>query len=74
MLQVELAYVAKREHCVPFGLLDKARLRRDVKRDQLGYRAAAFPCYLLAGSLQLRQPSAERSIARPVRPAQPIAI
>ena len=43
MLQVELAYVAKREHCVPFGLLDKARLRRDVKRDQLGYRAAAFP-------------------------------
>ena len=35
MLQVELACVAKREHCVPFGLLDKARLRQDVKRDQV---------------------------------------
>lgn len=31
----DLACVAKREHCVPFGLLDKARLRQDVKRDQV---------------------------------------
>ena len=31
----DLACVAKREGCVPFGLLDKARLIRDVKRDQI---------------------------------------
>ena len=31
----DLACVAKREGCVPFGLLDKARLIRDVKRDQV---------------------------------------
>jgi predicted homoserine dehydrogenase-like protein len=31
----DLACVAKREGCVPFGLLDQARLIRDVKRDQI---------------------------------------
>ncbi len=31
----ELACVAKREGCVPFGLLDKATLIRDVQRDQI---------------------------------------
>jgi len=31
----DLACVAKREGCVPFGLLDKAKLIRDVKRDQI---------------------------------------
>ena len=31
----ELACVATREGCVPFGLLDKATLIRDVQRDQI---------------------------------------
>jgi len=31
----DLACVAKREGCVPFGLLDKAKLIRDVQRDQI---------------------------------------
>lgn len=31
----DLACVAKRENCVPFGLLDQARLLKDVKRDQV---------------------------------------
>jgi len=31
----DLACVAKREKCVPFGLLDGATLLRDVKRDQI---------------------------------------
>jgi predicted homoserine dehydrogenase-like protein len=31
----DLACVARREQCVPFGLLDKAKLLRDVRRDQI---------------------------------------
>jgi predicted homoserine dehydrogenase-like protein len=31
----DLACVARRENCVPFGLLDKAKLLKDVKRDQV---------------------------------------
>jgi len=31
----DLACAAKREQCVPFGLLDKAKLLRDVRRDQI---------------------------------------
>jgi predicted homoserine dehydrogenase-like protein len=31
----DLACVTKREQCVPFGLLDKAKLLRDAKRDQI---------------------------------------
>ena len=31
----DLASVARRENCVPFGLLDKATLLKDVKRDQV---------------------------------------
>ena len=31
----DLACVAKRDNCVPFGLLDGARLLKDVKRDQV---------------------------------------
>ena len=31
----DLACVAKREGCVPFGLLDKAKLLRDARRDQI---------------------------------------
>lgn len=33
--QNDLAAVAKREGCVPFGLLDGARLLRDVERDEV---------------------------------------
>jgi predicted homoserine dehydrogenase-like protein len=31
----DLACIAKRENCVPFGLLDEAKLLKDVKRDQI---------------------------------------
>jgi predicted homoserine dehydrogenase-like protein len=32
---IDLACVAKRKNCVPFGLLDKAKLIKELKRDQV---------------------------------------